>query len=113
MGVASPPRRRPTLALAVSLLVLPIFAACGGEDPVAPTCATDPSLCPPEENTTAEYLSDLPTWQEFAQPDTVLRNSLDAAGDTLPPDAICDKLAAPGRAAGAIEGIRDVTRAVP
>ncbi|MEM7415100.1 MAG: FG-GAP-like repeat-containing protein [Gemmatimonadota bacterium] len=62
-----------------------IVGACADPQVTAPTCETDPSLCPdPGPNTTAQYISDLPSWESFAAPDTVQRNELDAAADTLP-----------------------------
>ena len=102
---------RPSSLVPASLLV--VAAACGGEDPVAPTCETDASLCPPVENTTAEYLSALPTWEEFAQPDTVFRNELNAAGDTLPlEEAIVDSVLVFGDTGSGIDSVMTNVRYV-
>lgn len=48
------------------------------------TRETDPSLCEPDENNTAAYFASLPSWQEFAQPDTTFRNDLAVEAHTLP-----------------------------
>jgi hypothetical protein len=64
--------------------ILLLTMACGGEDVTNPTCESDPSLCPAEENTTAEYIEGLPSWEQFASPDTTFQNTLDVAADTLP-----------------------------
>lgn len=50
----------------------------------SPTCESDPSLCPPVPDTTAAYFANLPSWEEFAAPDTVLKNGLQTEADTLP-----------------------------
>ena len=59
------------------------MAACGTET-ILPTCDTDPSLCPTGPDTTAAYINNLPSWQSFAAPDTVLTNEVVAEADTLP-----------------------------
>lgn len=75
------PRLFPTFFAAAVL----VAAACGQDPTSGATCETDPSLCEePGPDTTAAYLSNLPSWQAFAQPDTTLRNELNAEGDTLP-----------------------------
>lgn len=61
-----------------------IVTGCGGEDPVAATCESDPSLCAPGTNNTAAYIEDLPSWEEFAHPDTAFKNELLADTDTMP-----------------------------
>lgn len=67
-------------------LILPIviLAACG-EETADLTCESDPSLC--DSDDTAEvgaYLAELPSWQDFANPDTTRRNELIVEADTLP-----------------------------
>lgn len=72
-------------AFPFALAAMVIVGACADPQVTAPTCDTDPSLCPdPGPDTTAQYISNLPTWESFAAPDTVQRNELDAAADTLP-----------------------------
>lgn len=69
---------------AILLPAILLLAACSESNPVDATCETDPSLCGPGDNNTAAYLANLPSWQEFAQPDTTFRNELDVEADTLP-----------------------------
>lgn len=72
-----------TLVLALTAMIA--VAACGDPQVVAPTCETDPSLCPdPAQDTTAQYINNLPSWESFAAPDTVQRNEIMAEADTLP-----------------------------
>lgn len=75
------PRWASRLALAMSALL--VLAACGTTDPIDP-CAADPSLCQSGPDTTAQFFGNLPSWQAFAQPDSVAHNDLNVAGDTLP-----------------------------
>ncbi|MGD2045873.1 MAG: FG-GAP-like repeat-containing protein [Gemmatimonadota bacterium] len=67
---------------------LPIAALVAPVAMLAVACGNDESTGPGGGGGTpadAEaYLSELPSWEEFAQPDTVLRDELDAEGDTLP-----------------------------
>lgn len=74
----------PTLVPALLIPAILLLAACSESNPVDATCETDPSLCEPGENNTAAYFASLPSWKEFAQPDTTFRNELKAEADTLP-----------------------------
>lgn len=73
------------LPIALSLAAIVAVGACSDPQVVAPTCETDPSLCPdPAQDTTAQYINNLPSWESFAAPDTVQRNEVVAEADTLP-----------------------------
>ena len=72
------------LLLLSAPIVTVLLASCGTDSITNPNCATDPSVCPPSADTVAQYLGGLPSWRAFAQPDTVSRNELNVAGDTLP-----------------------------
>lgn len=80
------PTTATTAFRAVVLVALLLLGGCGSEDSAtAPSCATDPSLCPPGEGPGVEaFLQSLPSWQSFANPDTVFRNEVVAEADTLP-----------------------------
>lgn len=69
---------------ALVAMTVPLLVGCASDPITPPTCETDASLCPTEPDTIGQYLAGLPTWQEFAQPDTTFRNELNVAGDTLP-----------------------------
>lgn len=80
------PRRSrwlPKAPLPLTMMILLAMAACGTET-ILPTCDTDPSLCPTGPDTTAAYINNLPSWQSFAAPDTVLTNEVVAEADTMP-----------------------------
>lgn len=79
--------RRARGAFPFVLPVLVLAIACG-ESPTGATCDTDPTLCPEVPDTTAAYFAALPSWEAFAQPDTVKKNELNVAADTLPVEEV-------------------------
>lgn len=91
--MSTPPQGRRTRASWIpgAALVAPILllvAACSSEQMTNPTCDTDPSLCPAGPDTTAAFFANLPSWGDFAAPDTVLKNELKAEADTLPVEEV-------------------------